>query len=249
MAALERRVAAHIVVPFDQLGRVLVSAHAHRILSVAAEIAVDRAAVDANKRIIVSNQAILQGRYNLMPTTVCVPMLLLLCLRNPAVTLPQVAHMHRCVDGVLLCRRGGLKGFIKVDLVERDLRRLLLAASVHYDLLILNLLYLGGHMLHRPCHLVTCPPSMPLALDSQAGVGKLLLLQELLLHELGCGQVLMVWVLVVGGLASKELVLTLYFLIDFPLLRRRTLRFCELDLIALHLCDFYVLRLRLLQLT
>lgn len=55
-------------------------------------------------------------------------------------------------------------------------------------------------------------------------------------------------VLVVGGLASEELVLTLYFLIDFSLLWRRTLRFCELDLIALHLCDFYVLSLRLLQL-
>ena len=56
-----------------------------------------------------------------MSTAVGVPVLLLLRLRNPAVTLPMVAHVNRVVDGVLLSCWGGLEGFIKDDLVERDL--------------------------------------------------------------------------------------------------------------------------------
>lgn len=98
---------------------------------------------------------------------------------------------------MLLRGRGVLEGFIKVDLVERYLGRLLLAAGIHHDLLILNLLYLGGHVLHGTAHLVACPPTVPLALHSQPWVRNLLLLEQLLLHELRGGQVLRVGVLVV----------------------------------------------------
>jgi hypothetical protein len=48
---------------------------------------------------------------------------------------------------------------------------------------------------------------------------------------------------VVRRLSSKELELTLYFLINFALLRRRTLRFGELDLVSFHLSNFDILRL------
>lgn len=57
-----------------------------------------------------------------MPTAVGVTVLLLLRLRNPAVTLPIVDRMNRRVDGLLLSCGVGLEGFIKVDLAERDLR-------------------------------------------------------------------------------------------------------------------------------
>ena len=93
-------------------------------------------------------------------------------------------------DGGLLGCWNGLEGFIKVDLVERDVRRLILAARVHNNLFILNLLYLRGHVLHCAGYFFTCASAVTLALHRQSRVGEDLLLEQLLLHELRAREIL-----------------------------------------------------------
>lgn len=51
LAVLERRIAAHVIVPFNHLRRVLISSHAKCVFGVSAEVIVDSTALNANERI------------------------------------------------------------------------------------------------------------------------------------------------------------------------------------------------------
>lgn len=142
-AVFQRVVATHIVIAFDQLCRVFISAHAQRVLGMSPEVAVVKGAtVNTHKRIVVSDHIVFERSRSLCRRSIAarMPVLLLSRRRDALISVSVVVCLDRTVGRLQTRCLVRLDDFTEVNLVEMH-RGLLASPAYHLDLLILNLFY------------------------------------------------------------------------------------------------------------